>query len=208
MRPARSVGTAVLACLAVLLLTSSLLLPWFGYTSSSGRRTPPAGLHDVEQTREERHTLTYSPYAWVGDTEPADPAAADAAVQRIGHLVVAATAFAALAALLELPGLSRAPMPLRWGPLVLAMAAAGGALWLAWTGLPATLAPYGVDGPFTSIRNGDTYVRTTLLLGWVGAAMALPFLLGAILMRLAAGVGVSDVPDVARALAERRRGGA
>src|SRR5262245_49523388 len=108
----RSRATFFLAVVAIALLGVSLAVPWFVYSSSTGRKTAPGGPQDPDDLQIERHDARFAAFAVTGDATPTHAAAADAAVQQIGVALAVALGAFALVLLAELPFLWRL-MP-RW----------------------------------------------------------------------------------------------
>lgn len=197
----RSLGSLLLAVLAVGLVGTSLTLPWFSYDHSSGRQTPEGGFHDANETGVVRSSFDASARSYEGDVGPDSPARTRAVLLALTMCLVGAAALLGLAALGELPGIER--LLVRRAVLalhVLAFLAIATALGLAWFVLPDSLASRGVDGPFTSFLDAGGYTHTTLRVGWVVAALAAPAVVGAFLAKFQA--GAPDATAVAD-LAER-----
>ena len=204
--PERSTGACLTALCAAGLLVVSLSMPWFEYTTTTGRKTAPGGYNEPANTEVERHRVTYTPGTMEGDVAPDDPAKAQALLDQLWWAVVVAAALFGLVALLEAPGMPRI-LP-RWATLVVLVAAAAGiavAAWLGWDGLHRTLAAQGVTWQFTYFLVPDEgYTRTTMLWGWAAATLAAPFALGAFLFKFQTG---ADPEGFLRALRARGRPG-
>ncbi len=191
-------GTFLLAVLAIACLAFAFTLPWFSYETSSGRQTAEGGFNDPENTQVERHRLTYSPSGQSGDVTPTDPNGAQEAVAQLGWALYGAIGLLAIVAIGEIPPFARwMPRLVSLFALALAFGAAGFALYIGWFRLPATLAGYGIDGPFTTFLAEDGYTRTTLEFGWAAAAVAVPLTLGALLWKFQAGSDDLVVPGTA-----------
>lgn len=197
----RSLGSLLLALLAVGLIGASLALPWFSYDHSSGRRTPEGGFHGANETGVEHSSFDASAWSYEGDAQPDSPARASAVLRALAVCLLGAAALLVLAALGELPRIERLlPRRAVLTLHVLAFLGLGAALALAWFALPDVLASRGVDGPFTSFLDDDGYTHTTLRAGWAVAALAAPAVVGAFLSKFQA--GAPDATAVAD-LAER-----
>ena len=184
----RSTGAMVCALMAVGLLGLSLAIPWFTYDSSSGRRTPPTGFHDPEDTQAIEHHIEFWPTKTEGDIEPSDPQKADQYVQWMGWGVFGAGGLLVLLALLEIPGLPKLlPRAVSLLGFLVALGAIAAPLAVTWYRLPETLAGYGVDGPFSYHLDGENYHQTTIWWGWVCAALAWPLAFGGALLKFQAG---------------------
>lgn len=184
----RSLGSFLLGLLAIGLLATSLLLPWFSYAYSSGRRTAEGGLHDPDDTGVIHQSWEASPQGWDGTITPTDPARADQVLLWTLAAVAAALVLTALAILGDLPGIDRVLVrPAALALHAAAFAASGAALALTWFALPGTLSGYGVTGPFTSFLDDTGYTQTTLRVGWSLAALALAPMFGAFLFKFQAG---------------------
>jgi hypothetical protein len=178
----------LLALLAVGLLAVSFVTPWWSFESSTGRKTPEGGPQDPEDTRVERHSLGYMPFRQTGDQEPSDPEGAKQGVLWLG--VAAATAVGALVLFATFEAVRFARVVPRWLSLVVSTVALAGilaGLLLTYFVLPSTMEGSGVRGAFTDILLDPGYVRTTLDLGWIVAAVSLPLALGALGFRYQAG---------------------
>lgn len=197
----RSMGSLVLAVVAVGLIGASLALPWFSYDHSSGRRTPEGGFHPANETGVIRTSFDTTARSYEGDFAPDSTAQTKSTLNGLSIALFAAGGLLVLAALGELPGIERLLVrPVVLGLHVAAFAAVGVALWLGWFAVPELLASRGVDSPFTSFLDSDGYTQTTLRIGWVLAAFALPAVFGAFLFKFQA--GAPDATAVAD-LAER-----
>lgn len=183
----RSTGNLLLVLAAGGLLGASFAVPWFTYDHSTGRRAPEGGFHDPEVDGVVRTHWEAGPSGTAGDGAPDDQGRVDAAVQRIAWGLFAAFGLLALAALGELPGLSRIlvrPVGLALGAL--AFGAIAYALYVGWYVLPGTYG-HGVEGPFTSFLDDSGYTMTRIGGGWVLAALALPAVFGGLLLKFQAG---------------------
>lgn len=184
----QSWGALLLALLAVGLLAVSFVTPWWSFDSSTGRKTPEGGPQDPDDTRVERHSLDYLPFRQTGDQQPSDAEGAKQGVLVLG--IAAATSAGALVlfAVFEAARFLRA-FP-RWLSLLLSSIAVAGilaGLLLTYFVLPSTMAGNDVDGAFTDRLLDPGYIRTTLGVGWILAAIALPVALGALGFRYQAG---------------------
>lgn len=177
-----------MAFLAVGLVGASFALPWWSFDSSTGRKTAEGGPQDPADTRVEKHSLDYLPFRLEGDQQPSDPEGAEQGVLRLGIAASVAGGGMALFLLFEAFRFLR-PFPRGLSLLVSALAVLGlgAGLAVAAFALPATMAGNGVDGAFTDRLLDPHYIRTTLGLGWVAAALALPVALGALAFRFQAG---------------------
>lgn len=181
-------GALLLALLAVGLLAASFALPWWSFDSSTGRKTAEGGPQDPDDTRVERHSLDYRPFRRDGDQQPSDPEGAGQGVLLLG--VAAATAAGGMAlfsAFEAVRFLWRFPRGLSLAVSLLAVAGAAAGLALTCLLLPATMSGHQVDRVFTDVLLDPGYVRTSLGLGWVLAALAVPVALGALAFRYQAG---------------------
>lgn len=181
-------GALVLALLAVSLLAVSFAVPWWSFDSSTGRKTPVGGPQDPEDTRVERHSLDFLPFRLVGDEEPSDRQGAEAGVLQLGIAASFAAGGMALFILFEAFRFLRS-FPRGLSLLVSTLSVLGAAAGLALTYfvLPATMSGNGVTGTFTDVLLDPGYIRTTLGLGWVLGALAVPLALGALAFRFQAG---------------------
>lgn len=195
----RSLGSLLLALLAVGLLGAALVLPWFSYDHSSGRRTPEGGFHPANETGVIRTAFDVTARDYEGDFEPDSTGRAQATLDGIASALAGAGILLLVAALGELPRIERVlRRPIVLGLQVAAFAAIGAALWLGWYAVPELLASRGVNGPFTSFLDADGYTRTTLRIGWVAAAFAVPAVVGAFLFKFQAGApDATAVADLA-----------
>ena len=195
----RSTGSLVMALLAVGLIAAALVLPWFSYDQSSGRRTPEGGFHPANETGVIRTSFDTSARDYEGDFAPDSEQEAKTTLGALSLALAAAAVLLILAGLGELPGIERLLVRrVVLGLHVLAFAALGAALWLGWFAVPELLASRGVDSPFTSFLDGNGYTHTTLRIGWVAAAFAVPAVLGAFLFKFQAGApDATAVADLA-----------
>lgn len=181
-------GAVLMALLAVGLVGASFALPWWSYDSSTGRKTAEGGPQDPEDTRVERHSLDYLPFRQEGDQQPSDAEGARQGVLRLGIAASVAGGGLVLFLLFEALRYLR-PFP-RGASLAVStlsvLGIAGGLLHAAFV-LPLTMRGDGVHGPFTDSLLDTHYIHTTLGLGWVAAALALPVALGALAFRFQAG---------------------
>ncbi|HUR26346.1 MAG TPA: hypothetical protein VM327_10080 [Candidatus Thermoplasmatota archaeon] len=177
-----------MALLAIGLIAASFVLPWWSYDSSTGRKTVPGGPQDPDDTRVERHSLDYLPFRLMGDQQPSDPEGAEQGVLQLGIAAAVAGGGMVLFMLFEVFRFLR-PFPRSLSLLVSVLAVLGivAGLLLAAFVLPASMKGDGVDGPFTDRLLDPGYIRTSLGLGWVAAALALPVALGALAFRFQAG---------------------
>jgi hypothetical protein len=183
-----STGGLLLTLLAVGLVAGAAALPWWSYDSSTGRKTPPGGPQDPEDTRVERHWRDFGPFWQRGDEAPSDGGAASLGVLVLGSAVAAAGAGLLLALVGEGVRFAAAfPRGLSLAGLVLGLAGLVAALAWAWLALPGSMSGNGVEGAFTDRLLEDGYVRTTLGPGWVLGALAVPAALGAFAVRYQAG---------------------
>ena len=184
----QSWGALLLALLAVGLLAVSFVTPWWSFESSTGRKTAEGGPQDPDDTRVEKHSLGYLPFRQTGDQQPSDAEGARQGVLMLGIAATTAIGSLALFALFELVRFMRV-FP-RWlSLLVSTFAVAGilGGLLLTYFVLPLTMRGNGVEGAFTDILLDPGYIRTTLDVGWIAAAISLPLALGALGFRYQAG---------------------
>lgn len=181
-------GATLMAILAIALVGASFALPWWSYDSSTGRKTTEGGPQDPEDTRVEKHSLDYLPFRQEGDQQPSDPDGARQGALLLGIAASVAAGGLVLFLLFEAVRLAR-PFPRGLSLLasVLAVLGIAAALCLAAFVLPATMAGEGVEGAFTDRLLDDWYISTTLGLGWVAAALALPVALAALAFRYQAG---------------------
>jgi hypothetical protein len=189
MESERSKGSLVMALVVVGLLSWSLFFPWYSYDYSSGRRTPPGGPQEENDTRVIKHEIDFYPDSWQGDIEPSDASAAQDYVARIHWSVWVALVAAILVAVGELPYAARVLVrPVSLSLYGLSFAAIGFALYVTWYQLPDTMSGYGVTGAWTYfLQEPDGYTRTNIARGWAAAAIALGFLIAGFLFKFQAG---------------------
>lgn len=183
----RSAGNLFLCLVAAGLLAVSFTVPWWEYDHSTGRRAPAGGFHDPGQDGVVRQHWEASPGSSTGDAAPADTAKTDRTLDQMALAVYGAIGLLLLAALSELPGVSR--ILVRRVTLALdalAFALVGVALWLTWFVLPEAFGN-GVDGPFASFLDDSGYTMTAITAGWAVAAASLAAVFGGFLLKFQAG---------------------
>jgi hypothetical protein len=183
----RSTGNLVLCLLAAALVGASFAVTWWEYDHSTGRRAPEGGFHDPSEDGVIRTHWDASPGSAEGDATPEHPAKAQRTLDQMAWALYAALGLLLLAALSELPGVSR--ILVRRVTLVLdalAFASVGVALWLTWFVLPEAFGN-GMQGPFTSFLDDTGYTMTAITNGWAIAGASLAAILGGFLLKFQAG---------------------
>lgn len=181
-------GAILMALLAIGLVGASFVLPWWSFDSSTGRQTAEGGPQDAEDTRVEKHSLDYLPFRLEGDQQASDQEGAEQGVLQLGIAASVAGGGMLLFLLFEFVRFLR-PFPRGISLAVSALAAIGlvAGLGIAFLLLPLTMSGDGVGWALTDRLLDTHYIRTTLGLGWVAAALAIPAVLGALAFRFQAG---------------------
>ncbi|MEK6974744.1 MAG: hypothetical protein AABY18_00215 [Candidatus Thermoplasmatota archaeon] len=183
----RSLGNLLLCVLAAGLIGGSFLLPWFTYDHSTGRRTPEGGFHDPSEDGVVRQDWEAGPGGSEGTLESEHPAKTARTLDRMAWALYGALGLLGLAALSEIPGISRVLVrPVTLALNTLAFAAVAAALALGWYVLPESFG-HGVDGPFTSYLDDSGYTMTSIAAGWPVAALSLGAIFGGFLLKFQAG---------------------
>lgn len=194
-RDERAVGTAVLALMAIACLAAALLLPWFEYDHSSGRKTAPDAAYNQGEDGVVDEHMTFYATSWEGDVQPSDEQTA----QTLTILLPAGLAAAALCLLVVALGEIRTVhrlVPRRTALVLvgLAFAFAAATAILAWVVLPQTMAGYGVTSQYTArLDEPDGYTSSTMMWGWYALAASLVPILGAALFKFQAGLADLEV---------------
>ncbi len=169
----RSIGALLLGLIALGFIAAALTAPWYHYEQTSGRLTPPGGPQGEENTGEEHYEIDFYAGSREGDMDPSDPALADKGQDAIKLGLYIAAGALVLLVLGEIPGISLIIVrPIGVALAVVAMGGLGYSLWAAWFWLPASLAAYGVDDPYTAKLLENGYIRSNLLIGIAYAAIA------------------------------------
>ncbi|HEX9815343.1 MAG TPA: hypothetical protein VGB18_00065 [Candidatus Thermoplasmatota archaeon] len=169
----RSPWTLGIMAITVLLLATTVFLPWYSFYHSTGRQVPPGAPTETEEPSQER-TIRYAPFRAQGDLSDEQRQDAEQPVLILGILAAVPLALAVVNLVIELFG----GMGERTRILQMAFTAGGffivaAGLVFVWLVFPALLADEGVTKVFTTRNDQGTFIRSTLSWGWTLAAVSL-----------------------------------